>query len=327
MSAPICKNFIDIRDFDCKQINELLDLAKEIKGGRDTRRPLKDRCLGLLFSTASTRTRVSFHVGIRQLGGSGEYFNMKDMQLSNHESIVDTAEVLGRYLDGLIVRNYDMNNYGAGRAALLQLAQHSGLPTINALDDKDHPCQALADLMTLKEKFGERLRDRKVVLTWAYADRQKSPGVPHSLLSLASILGLNFTVAYPEGFDLDPEYTDFARRNSHGSGATIEFSNDLTSACRGADVIYAKSWKSLTVSSERDLELRNRYRPDWMVQRKHFDAANKGAYFMNCMPLVRGQQASADVVDAECSIIYDQAENRLHAQKAILCKVFERSQQ
>lgn len=327
MIAPLCKNFIDIRDFDREQIAGLLELAREIQGGKDTGKPLRDRSVGLLFATASTRTRVSFQVGIRQLGGSGDYLDMKDLQLANRESIVDTAAVLGRYLDGIIVRNYDMDRYGAGRAALLQLAQHSGLPTINALDDKDHPCQAMADLMILREKFGERLKDRKVVLTWAYADGQKSPGVAHSLLSLASILGLCVTVAHPDGFALDPEYTEFARRESRTSRATIEFSNDLASACKGADVIYAESWRSLTVSSEQDIDLRNRYRSQWTVESRHFEVTNKGAYFMNCMPLVRGQQASAEVVDSERSIIYEQAANRLHAQKAILCKLFARSAQ
>jgi ornithine carbamoyltransferase len=316
------KHFIDIRDFDRPQIEGLLELASEIKAGKDVGKPLQDRTIALLFSTASTRTRVSFQVGIRQLGGSGDYFNMRDLQLSNHESINDTAAVLGRYVDGLVVRNYDMANYGAGRAALLQLARSSRLPTINALDDKDHPCQAMADLMTLKERFGDELSQRKIVVTWAYADRQKSPGVPHSLLSLASILGLNITLAHPEGFELDAEYTDFAVRHSKQSGASIEFSHDLASACKGADAIYAKSWKALNLSSERDMELRTRYRPEWMVQRKHFDVANERAVFMNCMPLVRGQQASAEIVDGECSIIYEQAANRLHAQKAILCKLF-----
>lgn len=315
-------NFIDIRDYSANELEEMLSLSLRMKKGDDNRKYLEGQSLGLFFSQVSTRTRISFQMAIRQLGGYSEFYKMNDLQLSNHESLADTAAVLGRYLDGLIIRNYDMNQYGLGRDTLLEVAKYSNVPVINALDDKDHPCQAMTDILTLKEKYGAEFKNRKIVLTWAYADRKKSPGVPHSLLSLAALLGMNFTVAHPKGFDLESEYVEFAKRTRTESGASIEFVEDLEAACEGADVIYAKSWKALGATNEQDTELRNKARPDWTVEKRHFDIANEGAYFMNCMPIIRGQQATAEVVDGPNSIILDEAENRVHAQKGILAKIF-----
>ncbi len=319
------KNFLDIRDFSSTELENMLDLGLKMKTAMDDTEYLKGLSFGLLFSQASTRTRISFELAIRQLGGCSDYYNMADLQLSNQESIADTAAVLGRYLDGLVVRQYDMNKYGQARDVLLEIAENSNIPVINALDDQGHPCQAMADMLTLKEKFGEEFNKRKVVLTWAYAERRKSPGVPHSLMSLAGLLGMNFTIAYPDGFELEQEYIDFAKNKAKESGGTLEFVNELEAACEGADAIYAKSWKALDATNEQDSELRNAIRTDWTVDKRHFDIANKNAYFMNCMPLIRGQQATAEVVDSPRSIILDQAENRIHAQKGILAKIMGRS--
>jgi ornithine carbamoyltransferase len=315
------RSFLGIKDYSREELEAILDLAATMKRGDDRTRYLDDRNLGMLFTVASTRTRISFQVAARQLGGHAEHYSPGQLQLSNNESLVDTAAVMGRFLDGLVVRMYDLTADGEGRASLCALAEHSGKPVVNALDDKEHPCQVMADVLTMREKLGEDFRKKKVVLTWAYAKRQKSPGVTHSMMSAAGVLGMNLTVAFPPGFDPDDEYTEFAREAARASGGSVDFVHDLNEAAEGADVIYAKSWKSLKSTTEQDQELRARHREGWRVSQDLFDRAAPGAIFMDCMPLIRGDEATAEVVDGPRSVRYDEAENRLHVQKAILASL------
>lgn len=318
---PQGRDFLGLKDFTRDELEHLLDLALEMKSGRDRTKYLDEKNLGMLFTVPSTRTRISFQVAARQLGGHAEAYAPEQLQMSNNETLVDTAEVMNRYLDGLVVRRYDLTRYGEGRRSLETMAEHMDGPVINALDDKEHPCQVMADVLTLRERFGADYKKRKVVLTWAYAKRQKSPGVTHSWLMAAAILGLRFTMAFPKGFEPDEEYDAFAREAVAASGGTIEYSHDLDEASEGADVIYAKSWKSLASTVEQDKALREEQREAWRVARRHFERANPGAVFMDCMPLIRGDEADADVVDGPMSIRYDEAENRLHVQKAILASL------
>lgn len=315
------RDFLGLKDFSRDELEGILALAAEMKGDRDRTRYLQDKNLGMLFTVASTRTRISFQVAARQLGAHAEHYVPTQLQMSNNESLVDTAEVMGRYLDGLVVRMYDLSSYGQGWESMQVIADHCRGPVINALDDKEHPCQVMADVLTMREKLGEDFRRRKVVLAWAYAKRQKSPGVTHSMMAAAGILGMNLTVAFPPGFEPDEEYTSFAREAARSSGGTIDFVHDLDEATEGADVIYAKSWKSLASTTEQDQELRARHREAWRVSQSHFDHAAEGAIFMDCMPLIRGDEATAEVVDGPQSVRYDEAENRLHVQKAILASL------
>jgi ornithine carbamoyltransferase len=324
------RSFIDLRDFNRNEIEFLLDQAQHYKLTRnqstnqhqDSDQVLERKTLGMLFSVASTRTRISFQVAARQLGGHAEHYNAADLQLSNHEELKDTAAVMGRYLDGLIVRMYDMTQYGKGRASQRTLAEHSGIPVINALDDKDHPSQVMADLFTLREKYGDRFRQKTVVMAWGYSKRQKSLGVLHSMMSAGSLLGMNLRFVHPRGFELDPEYISFAQAAVRKSGGSLEFCNDLTAASEGADVIYVKNWKSLTMSSDQEQAFKEDIRDQWCVNSDHFERANPGAYYMDCMPFIRGEQVTAAVADGPNSIVYDQAENRLYIQKAILASIF-----
>jgi ornithine carbamoyltransferase len=311
-------DFLGLKDFSAEQLSYLLARAAEMKAGRDRARHLDGKGIGMLFTVPSTRTRISFQSAARQLGAQAESYAPQDLQLSNSETLVDTAEVMSRLLDAIVVRTYDMNAYGKGRESLRTMADHSAVPVINALDDKEHPCQVMADLLTLQERFGASWKERKVVFTWAYAKRQKSPGVTHSILAAASLLGLNLTLAFPPGFEPDEEYSAFSRSAAARSGARIEISHDLDAAALGADAIYAKSWKSLASTTEGDRALREKERDRWCVSQRHFERANPGALFMDCMPLIRGDEAAAEVVDGPQSVRYDQAENRLHVQKAIL---------
>lgn len=312
------RDFINLMGYTREELKALLEFAGDIKNKIDMKQYLAKRTVGLMFGVASTRTRISFQVGIRQMGGHADFYNTNDLQLVYHESLIDTIQVMSRYIDALVVRLYDMNQYGKGREALELLAKNGSIPIINALDDKDHPCQVMGDIFTLKEKFGSDYRKKRVVFTWGYSWRQKSPGVPHSMMTAASILGMNIVFAYPRGFDLDREYVDFAKESVKHSGGTLEFSNNLMEACEGADVIYVKSWKGLYIDSDKDKKIREEVRRDWCVSDEHFKRANPGALFMNCLPIIRGEQATADVIDGGNSIIYDEAENRLHIQKAIM---------
>lgn len=315
------RDFLGLKDFSGEDLQKILTLATAMKSGHDRNRYLQDKNLGLLFTVASTRTRISFQVAARHLGGHAEHYTPSELQLSNNESLADTAAVMGRFLDCLVVRLYDMTAYRQGRQSLELIAEHSSVPVINALDDQEHPCQIMADLLTLREKLGEDFRRKRVVLTWAYAKRQKSPGVTHSMMVAAGLLGMNLAVAFPRGFEPDEEYTAFSREAARASGGTIDFVHDLDEAAAGADVIYAKSWKSLTSTTDEDRGLREKHRDTWRVSGSHFERANPGALFMDCMPLVRGDEATAEVVDGPQSVRYDEAENRLHVQKAILASL------
>jgi ornithine carbamoyltransferase len=312
------RDLLNLMEYNREELEALLAFAGRMKSGNDTREYLAKKTVGLMFGVASTRTRISFQVGTRQLGGHADFYNTKDLQLVYHESLIDTVQVMSRYIDALVVRLYDMNQYGKGRESMEQLVKHGSIPVINALDDKDHPCQVMGDIFTLKEKFGSDYKKKRVVFTWGYSWRQKSPGVPHSMMTAASILGMNVVFAYPRGFDLDSEYVDFAKESVKQSGGTLEFSNNLMEACEGADVIYVKSWKGLYIDSDEEKSIREQVRQDWCVSGEHFKRAKPGAIFMNCLPIIRGEQATAEVIDGKHSVIYDQAENRLHIQKAIM---------
>lgn len=315
------RDFIDLRNFTAAEISTLLDFAADLKGGRRHARYLEGKFLGMLFAVASTRTRISFQVGAWQLGGHAEYYNAANLQLTNGEELRDTAAVMSRYLSGIIVRMYDMTRYGQGRESLKTIAAHAGVPVINALDDKDHPCQVMADLLTLREKYGEDYKRRKIVMAWGYSRRQKSLGVLHSMMTAGSLLGMNLRFVYPRGFDLDEEYISSAKSALQSSGGSLEFSNDLMEAAEGADVIYVKNWKSLSMSKEAEEKFKEGIKDKWCVTAEHFSRAHPGAYYMDCMPFVRGEQVVAEVADGPNSIIYDQAENRLHVQKAIMASI------
>ena len=315
------RDFINFMDLSAAEVEGLIRLALSMKRGQNTQRYLQDKNLGLLFGSASTRTRISFQVAARQLGGYAEHYDSAQLQLKNNESVKDTASVISRFLDAVIIRMYDMNNYGSGRAFLQEMAEYANIPIINALDDKDHPCQVLADLVTLNELYGQNYKKKTFVMAWGYSKRQKSPGVPHSMLAAAAILGMNVRYAYPRGFTLDEEYVAFAEGLMKQTGGTLQHTHDLREASEGADVIYLKNWKSLSMSTEEDARQRELVKDDWCLGSEHMALANPGAYYMDCMPFIRGEQVTAEVADGPQSIIYDQAENRLHAQKAILASL------
>ena len=240
------------------------------------------------------------------------------MQLKNRESWEDTGRIISRYIDGLMIRMYNLERYGMAREIVKVIADNATIPVINGLDDKEHPCQVMGDIMTIMEKLGADWRRKKVVMSWAYSQRIKSPGVPQALLIAASLLGMDLTLAHPQHYALDPQYLAFAEGAYRRSSGKVEVTHDIHGACRGADVIYAKSWWSHSLSKEEDASYREQFKKDWCIDTSHFELANEVSYYMHPLPAARGEEVTDEVIDGPMSIVYDQGENRLHVQKAIL---------
>lgn len=316
------RDFVTLMDYTGEEIQTILDVAFDLKRQNAIGQPhelLKNKTLGMLFAQPSTRTRVSFETGMTQLGGHAQYYSEDSMQRKNKETWADTGLVLSRYLNALMVRLYDLEEYGMARDIMNQLRDSASIPVINGLDDKEHPCQCMGDLMTIQEKLGAGWKKKKIVMSWAYAERVKSPGVPQAMLTATSLLGADITLAYPKGYELDAEYMAFAQNAAKQSGSVISVTNDIYEACEGADVIYAKSWGStLGVDKEKDREYRKQFAEDWRISDKHFALANPVSYYMHPLPASRHEEVDDSVIDGPHSIVYDQAENRLHAQKAVL---------
>jgi ornithine carbamoyltransferase len=313
------RDFITLADYDQEDLYFLLDTAEELKRAQARGAAhfvLQGKSLGMLFGMPSTRTRISFETGMTQLGGHAQFYTADSLQLSHKETWVDTARAMDRYLDGIAIRLYGIKPYGESRRVLKTMADAARIPVINMLDDGEHPCQVLSDMLTMREKL-QSFENNKIVMSWAYSPRAKSPGVPQAMVLAASILGIDLTLAYPEGFDLDSEYMEKARQFADQSGAEIEVVHDMKEAARDARVYYAKSWGSFTLTpeqvKERDEELRQ-----WIVTDELLDLGDKRIQFMHCLPADRNAEVTDAVIDGSRSIVYDQLENRLHAQKAIL---------
>jgi len=324
------KDFISVMDFSREELETILEVAAYLKTKLAVEEPhelLKGKSLGMLFASPSTRTRLSFSTGIYQLGGQAQVYSPQELQLKNKESWKDTGEMISRFLDGFAIRLYNLKaqmgadsyEYGDARRVLRALAETARIPVINMLDDKEHPCQIMADIMTMVEKFGVDYKKKKMVMGWAYDDRAKSAGVPQTMVAAGALLGMNITLAYPpeEGcYDIDPEYLEFAQKAAAASGGSITVENDIWKASEGADVIYCKSWaRQPDVHAEKG----PKYAEDWCISHKHFERANSQAIYMHCLPAKRGKEVTDALIDDPAiSIVNDEAENRLHVQKAIM---------
>ncbi|MGH4034103.1 ornithine carbamoyltransferase [Actinomycetota bacterium Odt1-20B] len=317
------RHILRMQDLSAKEISSLLDLAEAMKRGEDTRAPLAGRCLGLLFNVPSTRTRVSFQVAAAQLGADSFAYGVEELRLANRESIEDTVGVLNRYLDALVVRWYDMQDPGAGHRRLRTMAELAAIPVINALDDEEHPCQVLADLLTLRELYGGDLPGQRIVYAWSYSPRQKTPGVLHSSMMAAALLGHRVTVAHPPGFAPQERVTRAARDIADRTGAHVELTEDLEQAVRDCAAVYTLSWKSPTLTGQDEIQARTRCADRWRVTAPLMELADDEAVFLDCMPTNRGEEVDAEVKDGPRSRIFQQAENRLHTQKALLAQLFD----
>ncbi|MHB8572446.1 MAG: ornithine carbamoyltransferase [Candidatus Dormibacteria bacterium] len=298
------RDLLSLADLSREEILAVIDLAQRMKSGEDRSRPLEGRSLGLLMQKPSNRTRVSFEVGIRQLGGTVITLNAQDIQVGERESIADVARVFDRYLDAVVAR---LNRH----ADLVEMARWSSRPVINALTDRSHPCQALADLLTLREA-GLSLDS----LSLAYVGDGNN--VLNSLVFAQARLGFDLRVVTPPGFEPLPEILARAAEVSAG-GPGPRITNNLADGVVGADAVYTDVWTSMGQEAEEDVR-RRAFRP-YQVNTELMAAA-PGAIFLHCLPAHRGEEVTDEVIEGPQSLVLDQAENRLHAQKALLAHIF-----
>jgi len=299
------KHLITIADLSTEEVWQILNLAKELKeewrkGGN---KPiLKGKTLGMVFQKPSLRTRVSFEMGMIHLGGQALYLSPDEIKLGVRESVPDVARVLSRYVDGIMARVFAHRH-------IEELAAYSRVPVINGLSDYNHPCQALSDLFTIWEKRGT-LSGLKL----AYVGDGNN--VATSLLFAATKVGMDVAMASPPGYELSEEVVEKGREFAAQSGSRVELTHDPFEAVRGADVIYTDVWVSM--GQEAETEERLRVFPPYQVNARLVEAAKPDVMVMHCLPAHRGQEITDEVMDGPHSIVFDQAENRLHAQKAIL---------
>ncbi len=301
------KNFLSLKDFSIEEITKLLRLSisfkQEFLTGKRVSNILKNKSLALIFEKPSTRTRVSFQVAINQLSGYSIYLDKSSTQLSRGETVSDTGKVLSRYVDGIIARVYS-------HQTLLELANSSTVPVINALSDLYHPCQALADLLTIIKKKG-----RTKGIKMAYVGDGNN--VCNSLMIASSKTGINLMVATPPGYEPKQEVIELANKFSSETGSKIKVSNSPEEAVTDAEVIYTDVWISMGQEEEKDKRLRDFQ--GFQVNNDLLKFAKKDFIFMHCLPAHRGLEVSSDVLDDPLhSVVFDQAENRLHTEKAIL---------
>jgi ornithine carbamoyltransferase len=297
-------SMIDLRD----EVPLLLDMAANVKEWHKTGQPyepLRGRTLGMIFEKPSTRTRVSFEVGMTQLGGHAIYLSPRDIQMGRGETVADTARTLSRFVDAIVYRAFDWK-------VVRELADHATVPVINALDNREHPCQIMADLLTIREKKGtfEKLK-------LAYVGDGNN--VCNSLLLGAAFVGMNMTAACPDGNRPDRELLEYAQHAGRESGCEIRIIEDPREAADESDVLYTDVWVSMGEEQQKE-EKERTFRP-YQINSKLVACARSNAIVMHCLPAHRGLEITDDVIDGPQSAVFDQAENRLHAQKAILSRL------
>lgn len=299
------KDLLTLLDYTSEEVQDLLTLATQLKKiTKEGRCPklLEGKTLGMIFEKSSTRTRVSFEVGMQQLGGYGMYMNARDMQIGRGEPISDTGRVLSGYLDGIMIR-------ANSHEMVKELAEHATIPVINGLTDIYHPCQALADLETIAENKGE-LKGLKI----AYVGDGNN--VAHSLVVAAAHVGMDVTVATPVGYECDAEVIAKAKAIAATNGSTVYVTNDPVLAVKNADAVYADVWTSM--GQEEETEQRLKDFTGYQINDELIAHAKPDYMFLHCLPAHREEEVATSVIDGPNSYIYEQAENRLHAQKAVL---------
>jgi ornithine carbamoyltransferase len=295
------KHFLAIPDFDANGLYDLLDRAHRLKSGKETGKPLAGKTLGMIFQKSSTRTRVSFEVGMYQLGGHALFLSSRDLQLGRGEPIRDTARVMSRYVDGIMIRTFDHQD-------VVDLARYGSIPIVNGLTDLLHPCQVMADVMTMQEAFGRELEGKKVA--WI----GDGNNMANSWINAAYRFGLEVRIATPEGYEPDAEIVERAR-----ASATVILTNDPKEAAEGADVVTTDVWASM--GQEEEAEKRMQAFKRFQVDSSVMGAAAPDAIFLHCLPAHLGEEVTEDVFEGSQSRVWDEAENRLHVQKAILIEL------
>jgi len=316
------KDWITTEEWSDAEILTLLEVAGDLKRRFKAGQPhrwLPDKTVFLMFFDKSTRTRNSFEAGATQLGAHAHFLTADAMQVSHGESPKDTGVILSRYGHAIAIR-HDLIP-GEGNRYMREVARWADVPVINMQCDVDHPCQTLADLMTIREKLGARLKGKKLAVSWAYAPSYAKPlSVPQGLIMLLPRFGMDVTLAHPPEYFLMPETLEAARRNARKAGTRFEVVDDMDAAFEGADVVITKSWGCLeTMGSkpEESLRIAKQY-TKWICDAPRLARAKRGALYMHPLPADRGNEVTDDVIDGPQSVVYDEAENRLHTAKAIM---------
>jgi len=314
------RDLISDLDFNKEEVETVLDVAWDLKKKRALGQPhayLRDKTLGMLFFFSSTRTRSSFEAGMAQLGGHAAFIESRTTQVSHGDTEKELGEILGRYFDGIAIRHVD---WGIGNNYLNNVASASRVPVLNMQDEFYHPHQCLADLMTIQEKFGKDLRGKRIVVSWAYASSYLKPvSVPQSLILQMPRFGLDVTLSHPPEFELMPEIMDQAQQQAKEHDVAFDVVHDMEEGFEGADIVYAKSWGPLltTRDQEKGKEIQDKYK-HWITDAEKMSIANEDAIYMHPLPADRDVEVTSEVLDGPQSVVFDEAENRLHAQKAVM---------
>ena len=316
----IKRNLIGDLDFSKEEVETVLDVALDLKRKRalgEAHPYLRDKVLAMLFFFSSTRTRGSFEAGMAQLGGHAAFIESRTTQISHGDTEKEMGEIFGRYFDGIAIRHVD---WGIGNRYLNLVAEASRVPVLNMQCEIYHPFQCLADLMTIIEKKGRDLRKRKMVVSWAYASSYLKPvSVPQSLILQMPRFGLDITLVHPPEFKLMPEIMEQALEQSKKYNTAFDVTDDMEGAFHGADIVYAKSWGPLltTHDPEEGKHIQDKYK-DWITDQDKMALAKADAIYMHPLPAERNIEVTDEVMDGPNSVVYDEAENRLHAQKAVM---------
>ncbi len=341
------RDWITTQEWSRAELEAVLALAQELKVRFSAGEPhelLRAKTNYLIFYNPSLRTRNSFETGMTQLGGHANYLSPAsmyspgtsevaaagDLVKESKEAVSDTARVLSRYGHAISIRMFQDATgwvHGRGNATLREFAQWADIPIINMEDDVYHPCQAMADLLTLKEHLGN-LEGKKIAITWAYSDKDRTIGVMHSAALLCTRFGMNVTVAHPKGYEFDNHVTAWCQENAAEFGGSYTYTDDMDAAFQDADAVMPKSWisndylppKNPKIDLEGARELNRRYR-HWKCTEEKLALCKENVLYMHCAPIDRGNEVTDEIVDGPRSVVFDQAENRLHVQKAIMCLV------
>ena len=300
------RDLLSIHELTVGEVEEILELAAELKAKQKAgieHKLLAGKTLGMIFEKSSTRTRVSFETGMYQLGGQALFLSNRDLQLGRGEPIKDTARVLSHYLDGIMIRTY-------GHERVVELAEYADIPVINALTDLLHPCQVLTDLLTIKEHKGKNLKGLKM----AYVGDGNN--MTNSYMYGCAKVGMEFVAATPEDYRPDETVTRQAMEDAKATGASIKLVTDPVEAVKGADIVVTDTWASMGQEEEHDA--RKKIFAPYQVNKELMAHADKRAIVMHCLPAYRGEEITEEVLEANADVIFDEAENRLHTQKAIM---------
>jgi len=313
------RDLITLTEWTVEEIDTVLEVAAQLKRERalGIAHPLlRDRVLAMLFFFSSTRTRASFEAGMAQLGGHAQFIESRTTQIAHGDTAREIGEILGRYNDGIAIRNVD---WGVGNAYIRDVAAASRVPVLNMQCDLWHPHQSLADLLTMREKLGT-LRGRTLTVSWAYAASYQKPiSVPQDLVSLATRYGMNVRLVHPPEFKLMQQVVEEAAASARRSGGSLELTDDFDAGFAGSDIVYAKSWGALLTATDEaeGAAIMARY-TDWITDERRMAMAAEGALYMHPLPADRNVEVADAVIDGPHSVVYDEAENRLHAQKAVM---------